>query len=87
MYYVDDFLASIKVSDRLPDYRVTGMQSSGMIDGSDYRVSIYAHPENMCTTYDKISGHLETFWYGVEGAEELKDCVEGIVSRLESVGY
>ena len=87
MYYVDDFLKSINAAERLPGYNVNGTQSSGVIDGPDYRVSIYANPENTVTLSDKISGLYKILKFGINGAEELKDRVETIVGMLESNGY
>lgn len=83
MFFFKDYVKRYNIDNQLPDYIVIATNSYLMIDGTDFRVSVYGWPDNRVAVSDKISGVNTIKRFGPEGNTK---CMAYLKSRLEVLG-
>lgn len=83
MFFFKDYVKHYNIDNQLPDYTVIATNSYLMIDGIDFRISVYGWPDNRVSVSDKIGGVNTIKRFGPEG--HIK-CMTYLKSRLEVLG-
>lgn len=83
MFFFKDYVKHYNIDNQLPDYTVFATNSYLMIDGIDFRVSVYGWPDNRVVVSDKVSGVNTIKSFGPKGDTECKAFLK---SRLEVLG-
>ena len=80
MFFFKDYVKQYNIDSQLPDYIVVATNSYLMVDGTDFRVSVYGWPDNRVMVSDKIGGVNTIKRFGLEGHSKckayLKSCLE-----------
>lgn len=80
MFFFKDYVKHHNIDNQLPDYIVLATNSYLMVDGIDFRVSVYGWPDNRVAVSDKISGTNTIKRFGPKGKIKcmayLKSCLE-----------
>lgn len=82
MFFFKDYVKQYNIDNQLPDYIVVATNSYLMVDGIDFRVSVYGWPDNRVAVSDKISGVYTIKRFGPKGhtkcEDHLKSCLEAL---------
>lgn len=80
MFFFKDYVKQYNINNQLPDYAVIATNSYLMVDGIDFRVSVYGWPDNRVAVSDKIGGVNTIKRFGPKGNIKckayLKSCLE-----------
>lgn len=80
MFFFKDYVKQYNIDNQLPNYIVVATNNYLMVDGIDFRVSVYAWPDNRVAVSDKISGVNTIKRFGPKGGIKckayLKSCLE-----------
>lgn len=82
MFLFKDYVKQYNIDNQLPHYIVVATNSYLMVDGIDFRVSVYGWPDNRVTVTDKIGGVNTIKRFGSKGGTKckayLKSCLEAL---------
>lgn len=80
MFFFKEYVKRYNIDNQLPNCTVLATSSYLMIDGIDFRVSVYGWPHNRVAVSDKISGVNTIKRFGPNGRDKceahLKSCLE-----------
>lgn len=88
MYYFKEFATKYNLIDQLSDYQFYITDDRLVVDGPDFRLSVYGWPDNRVVTANKVTGVNRIIRFGHNGTwrctQYVKQCLEALgVDTLE----
>lgn len=88
MYYFKEFVSKYNLKKQLSDCEFYVTDNRLVIDGPDFRLSVYGWPDNRVVTANKVTGVNRIMRFGYNGTQRctayVKQCLETLgVDTLE----
>ena len=83
MYYFNEFVTKFNLRDQLGDCQFYVTDDRLVVDGPDFRLSVYGWPDNRVVTANKVTGVNRIIRFGHNGTRR---CTQYVKQCLEALG-